>query len=320
MPANAPDAPDWNMAKLQSNTRIVDLGPNATIGRGDTCTLRLDEPHVSLLHAVVRWTTDGWELRDLGSRNGTWVDEHRLHGGQARGFTVGSSLRFAGGSQWRVVDVTPPPPWLEASDGSRIEEVRAGALRIPASGAPLGWVLRDRDFHWWLEDESGARTVANGDTFEVAEVTYTLHVPHQTDQTTEMSDSPTRLQLHFEVTSDEEHIQATLSDGARVVRLEPRVHWALLLDLARAWLEQTGAQPWDRGWVDDETLRRRLRMGAKTMSTQIHRARAQLADAGIPGAELMIERRNVTNQLRLNIGRVTIEQAPALSARAESDR
>lgn len=44
------------------------------IGRGDDCDLRIEHPSVSRVHAELRPQTDGWRLRDLGSKNGSHVD------------------------------------------------------------------------------------------------------------------------------------------------------------------------------------------------------------------------------------------------------
>ena len=57
-----------------------------TIGRSHAADLVLDDPSVSALHAEIRLDAPQPELRDLGSRNGTWVNGRwaahvALHGG-----------------------------------------------------------------------------------------------------------------------------------------------------------------------------------------------------------------------------------------------
>ena len=50
------------------------LGESTTIGRLDTCEVRLDDPTVSRTHARVVRVGDAYEVQDLGSRNGTKVN------------------------------------------------------------------------------------------------------------------------------------------------------------------------------------------------------------------------------------------------------
>lgn len=49
-----------------------------SIGRSPSATLVLDDPYVSTRHAELRETDGEWVLTDLGSTNGTFVDEERL--------------------------------------------------------------------------------------------------------------------------------------------------------------------------------------------------------------------------------------------------
>lgn len=48
------------------------------IGRAPTCDIMVDDAHLSRRHASVRLTDDGVSLVDLGSTNGTWVNDRRL--------------------------------------------------------------------------------------------------------------------------------------------------------------------------------------------------------------------------------------------------
>ncbi len=50
------------------------------IGRGDTCDLRIADDCVSRSHAELRADGERWLLRDLGSMNGTWVNDVRVIG------------------------------------------------------------------------------------------------------------------------------------------------------------------------------------------------------------------------------------------------
>ena len=49
-----------------------------SIGRAPGCDLVISEPAVSKHHAEVRWHDGAWRLRDMGSRNGTYLDGVRV--------------------------------------------------------------------------------------------------------------------------------------------------------------------------------------------------------------------------------------------------
>lgn len=48
------------------------------IGRDDSCELHLDDPLISRRHAEVSYSEDRWWITDLGSRNGTLLDQQRV--------------------------------------------------------------------------------------------------------------------------------------------------------------------------------------------------------------------------------------------------
>lgn len=52
--------------------------PTVRIGRGPGATLRLGDDTVSRCHAELRHVDDGWMLRDVGSMNGTCVNDRRI--------------------------------------------------------------------------------------------------------------------------------------------------------------------------------------------------------------------------------------------------
>jgi len=91
--------------------RIVELRPdrgrdrslerNAAIGREGTDVI-LDDEEVSRRHAEIVLSGDVASIRDLGSRNGTFVNDEELQG--TRELREGDELRF-GATVWRVEDV-----------------------------------------------------------------------------------------------------------------------------------------------------------------------------------------------------------------------
>jgi len=52
--------------------------PITTIGRDPTCGVHIDSLGVSRHHAAIRWTGDRFVVRDMASRNGTYVNKARV--------------------------------------------------------------------------------------------------------------------------------------------------------------------------------------------------------------------------------------------------
>ena len=58
--------------------RTARPGERLRIGRAPDNDLRLDHPSVSRAHAELEGLPHGWQLRDLGSKNGTFIDGHAI--------------------------------------------------------------------------------------------------------------------------------------------------------------------------------------------------------------------------------------------------
>jgi pSer/pThr/pTyr-binding forkhead associated (FHA) protein len=56
----------------------IALAHNMTIGRGEGCTLRLDDSYASGVHARVMARGDDFFVEDAGSTNGTYVNRRRV--------------------------------------------------------------------------------------------------------------------------------------------------------------------------------------------------------------------------------------------------
>jgi predicted component of type VI protein secretion system len=91
------------------------IAPGTTIGR-EGCDIVLSDVMVSRRHAAFRMSEQGIAVEDLGSRNGTFVNERRLDGIQA--LRAGDTVRI-GSTSWQlqssaggetVIDAPPPAP------------------------------------------------------------------------------------------------------------------------------------------------------------------------------------------------------------------
>lgn len=105
-PSRVRDA--WRVRRLPE---LLLPGPGPyplSIGRAPGSVLRLGDATVSRAHAQLTCTDDGWRLRDLGSRNGTWVNGGRVTG--AVTVRAGDQVRF-GDVAFRL---TVPQPYGKA--------------------------------------------------------------------------------------------------------------------------------------------------------------------------------------------------------------
>jgi hypothetical protein len=68
------------LVKAQSDPkpRTVRLSASMTVGRAPECELRVDDTYASQQHARLFAKNDSWFVEDLGSTNGTFVNEQKL--------------------------------------------------------------------------------------------------------------------------------------------------------------------------------------------------------------------------------------------------
>jgi pSer/pThr/pTyr-binding forkhead associated (FHA) protein len=83
-------ATDGTVAGAQID-EIVEGDP-IIIGRDEAVDFVIPEPTVSRRHVEVRATVDGWEIEDLGSRLGTWVNGKRIRAGEGIPFKAGDEI------------------------------------------------------------------------------------------------------------------------------------------------------------------------------------------------------------------------------------
>ena len=105
------------------------------IGAADDSDIVIKQPTVSKTHCELRWTDQGWQLRDLDSTNGTFVDGKRL---TEPCFVTGQNQIRLG----RDVAVTlPPEPTSKSAATTSIVPSAIDEQEIIASKLPIGIIV-----------------------------------------------------------------------------------------------------------------------------------------------------------------------------------
>ena len=269
------------------------FGRNAL--RADTA---LDDPGISLMHAVVRWRSGRWMVSDH-SRNGTFVDGQVLVPGEPFPLAVGAELRLGRGPGvvWRVHDVAEPVDALVPPDPRLPVIALASHNLLPSSEAPELCIYQASPGLWMLEQNGETRALKDGDAVQMDAGAHRFVAAAPMDDTqvadvARESDSPL---LVMRLSLDEEHASLEVKDGAARADLGERSHHYCLATLARRRMadQARGLEPGAQGWLGSAELSRMLGMETTHVNMQIFRAREQLMTAlpGIAALSRLIERR-----------------------------
>jgi hypothetical protein len=285
--------------------RLSVLEPDHVVGRAPDCKLLLDVLYVSSRHAEVRWTGEAWELRDLGSHNGTFFDGSRVPPGEVRVLKEGNRLAFGRPDQeWHVIDVRAPQPMVVAlGEGSQVT-LEGDVIGLPSEEQPTATLFRGPDGRWLLERaELPSTFVDNGAVFHVDGRAFRFSYPDVMlrTATTDLFVELSQARLCFSVSRDEEYVELVVELGPRRLDLGSRTHHYVLLTLARARIRdaEQGLPDTSCGWVYLEDLTRDLAMQPTQLNLEIFRIRQTLSAFDVLGAATIIERRSRTRQLRI---------------------
>jgi pSer/pThr/pTyr-binding forkhead associated (FHA) protein len=294
------------------------LGTEHLVGRSRRAALQIDKPYVSAQHACVRWVGSAWELKDLGSRNGTLVNDLAIQAGQPFTLTRGDRISFGRTEQtWELVDDSPPKVTVVPleSGGEPMFAEEGGVLAVPSQDDPQATVFYGSDGVWRVEREDEIVALANHQVFEVASQRFRFSCPDVAVETKTI-DWPegapvelARLRLRFRVSRDEEHVEMQAALAKQTWDLGSRGHNYLLLLLARHRLHDAAGHLPDTmcGWVYQEEVVASLRTSSERLNIDIFRIRRQFAGIGVSDAAHIIERRPGSRQLRIGVAALSIE-------------
>jgi hypothetical protein len=298
-----------------STGRLLPLQAEHVIGRAPVCALQLLPRYISAQHARVRWTGTHWEIKDLGSLNGTFVQGARIPSGRAHALARGAQIAFGTLEQsWELRDDSPPVSMAVPLDGGEPVLMEADLMALPSSDDPRTTIYRDAGGTWLLEhpDESTS-TLENLALFEAADRWWRFCCPDQPPSTaltgTSLAMSVRDVELSFVVSRDEEHVHLRLLFNGKSFDLGARARNYLLLTLARRRLAEhrEGLPDEECGWVSLDDCPHDPMLAPQQVNLDVFRTRKQLAKLGVVDAATIVERRPLTRQLRIGTSRIAIE-------------
>ncbi len=275
------------------------------VGRSRACDLVIAVRDVSAQHAILQWTGLRWELQDLGSRNGTYVDDVSVAGNRTP-VVLDSKIRFGREATWIVVDAGPPRLMAMREDTGEVILAEGGLLALPDADESAACIYQDPRGAWVCERYGEPAALDDRAILSIDDVAWSVYLPTASQATSQDEGGlvvVAGLRLRLAFSRDEEHVEAIAFAGQRRLDLRVRAHNYLLLVLARRRLAdiRAGIPDAEQGWIRQDDLLRLLRMNESHLNISVHRARTQLGGTGVADAASLIERRSGLRQLRLGI-------------------
>jgi hypothetical protein len=274
------------------------------VGRSRLVQFHVEDPLASAEHAVVFWQENGWRVRDLASRNGTFVNGLRVASGDAQPIAVGDGLGFGSPpAMWTMSNSDAPQPagLLEGRSERCIGS--GGLLLLPDESDPQAAVYV-RGGTWTLERGGDTQPVENGDRVALPSGQWVLFLPDLDEGAIRRTETATfrlaDLRLEFTVSMDEERVDLRLCHGTTTREVPSKSCLYVLLTLARRRIGMPSEE-----WIHAEDLADQLRCTRETLNVDIHRVRRLIQLAGVADAVNVIERRNVRD-LRCGGATVTV--------------
>ncbi len=305
------------MACLVKGDQRFEVPVRCLVGRAILADLLLKGRRVSTEHAVVFWKQGAWYVRDLASRNGTYVNGVQLEPRQVARLSRGDVLRFGDPEEvfGFAEDDGPAPSAVHLVSRARCSG-RGGTLLIPSEEEPEGSVYREGG--GWFADVQGEVSALTEQLLTLPSGIWRLDLPpdEATDErsliTTGLDDwTVEAVELEFKVSRDEERVHAELVCANERRELGCRSWNALLLLLARVRLgvglsdahrERLGEV--SAGWVDTAWVASALAESVEKINVDIHRARGAFARLGVVDAHRVVERRR--GQMRIGVSRIRL--------------
>lgn len=292
-----------------SDGREWTLGSIHIIGGDAGADTTLHHASVSIPHVRLSWDGSGWQIRDLGSANGTWVSGEPLVVGRDQPIDLGESIRFGEDGPVLVLTNADRPVAMLVDPRTGEEHLGTSSwLAWPNGEDPELVIAQNVDEEWNAEWPSPGHVdpVIDREQLRVGARTWVVRLPRRVRQTLGRVAFRPDLRfatLEFRVPCYQEDIELRVIQGSAVTRVGAHAHNYMLYQLAlfRERDVERGFSAEAAGWVGQEELLRIIDYTAPNFYVEVHRARTRLENAGVEQAACIIERRRGSRQVRLGV-------------------
>ncbi len=277
------------------------LYQNHAIGRASSCELVIDRPAVSGHHATIRWSDGVWTLRDLGSRNGTFLNSRRIGATASEPaslLTMGDQICFAESDEvWELIDASEPRALLIPLDTDRppLELDVRDVLALPSADEPFVSIFQ-RQGCWLIERDGDCTELRDRQEIVLGDLRYRLLVTMVLEATSDVERVPVERQvkdmiLEFRVSRDEESAAIRAQVGSELHELPPRTYLYLLAFLARRRVGEAASLGPDAGWLPVDEVCRELGLASpEALALQVHRCRKAIKTCGVDDPVAIVDR------------------------------
>jgi len=301
------------MRWIRGTEREVRFWGEAIVGRTHADIVVHDRT-VSAQHARVSYFDSGWHIRDLGSRNGTYVDGQRIEVGPWKRLEAGARVELGGARAFRVADVRAPSLYARNEDGLVVLPLD-GVLALPSSDRPELLVMQGLDGPV-LEQNGQERSIVDGEEVSAGGQLWRVFIGGDGDVFETQPTTPTRdlrsTRFVFADSLDAGLVRLTIACDDGDVSIFGRSFIVVLLHLARARLadREQGVDEPDCGWRSRQDILGSLRITPEKLNLDLHRARRVLSAEGVRAVDALIERRREQGMLRIGPTNLAILPAP----------
>lgn len=307
------------MARLKQQGALSshELSAETIVGRAPSAMIRVQQTYVSSHHASLRWTERKcWEVKDLQSKNGTYVNRERIAAGEKVKLELGDELGFGSLAEPFIVeDVSPPRAMLLPVEGEQAPIFLDQTLiALPSLEQPDITVFQSPSGHWQVDSRDLAGPLHDGDLIRLGQQSWRCCLPTPTDDTDVIDRFPSLfaladVNLMLNVSRDEEQIELAIQASGRPMSLGIKACYYLLLTLGRCRLRRDlppTTEVSEEGWISVSSLLDLLRVSEQRLNVDIFRIRQELRAAGVVDAAAIVERQPPRRLLRLGTDRLEI--------------